>query len=56
VKGAEDSLYVSHGDNDFKLPLFILINGQTASAAEILSAALHFHLNAPVFGSQSYGK
>ncbi len=56
VKGAEDSLYTSHGDDDFKLPLFVLINGQTASAAEILTAALHFHLNAPVFGSQSYGK
>lgn len=37
-------------------PVYLLVNGQTASAAEILASALHTHLKAPIFGSQTYGK
>jgi carboxyl-terminal processing protease len=36
--------------------LYLLVNGQTASAAEILTAALNTHLKAPIFWSPTYGK
>lgn len=48
--------YVSYGKTEIKIPLFVLVNAQTASAAEILASALHEHLKAPIFGSQTYGK
>jgi len=56
VEGKTIEKNVSSGSVDLKIPLFILVNGQTASAAEILASALHTHLNAPIFGSQTYGK
>jgi len=48
--------HISRGTQDIKIPFFILVNGQTASAAEILASALHTHLWAPILGSQTYGK
>jgi len=37
-------------------PLVILMNGNTASAAEILSASLHDDRGIPLIGTHSYGK
>lgn len=56
VEGKTVDKNISYGTQDIKTPLFILVNGQTASAAEILASALHTHLGSPVFGSQTYGK
>lgn len=56
VDGQNPETYISHGNNNFTFPLFVLVNGQTASAAEILASALHFHLKAPLLGTQTYGK
>ena len=56
VEGKNTTTHVSSGVEDMKIPLFILVNGQTASAAEILASALHTHLRAPIWGSQTYGK
>ncbi len=56
VDGEDAASYVSHGEKDMTTPLYILVNGQTASAAEILASALHVHLKAPLIGSQTYGK
>lgn len=39
-----------------RLPLAILVNGGTASAAELFTAALQDHHRAVVVGSRSYGK
>ena len=56
IEGQNTTTYVSTGEKDMKIPLSILVNGQTASAAEILASALHTHLWASILGSQTYGK
>lgn len=56
VEGKTKEQHISYGVADIKIPLFVLVNGQTASAAEILASALHTHLKSPVLGSQTYGK
>lgn len=40
----------------FGMPLAVLVNGYSASASEILAAALQEHGKAVIVGSQSYGK
>ena len=48
---------VSHGRHTYPyFPLVVLINGQTASAAELLTGALQCHHRALVVGTQSFGK
>ncbi|MFW5713317.1 MAG: S41 family peptidase [Brevefilum sp.] len=39
-----------------EIPLVIFINGNTASAAEIIAGALNTHQRAPLIGLPSYGK
>lgn len=56
IDGKEPTKYLSYGKNDVDIPVYILVNWQTASAAEILASALHFHLKAPLFWTQTYGK
>ncbi|CAA6661286.1 unnamed protein product [Spirodela intermedia] len=40
----------------FTSPLIILVNGQTASASEIVAAALHDNCKAVLVGDKTYGK
>ena len=40
----------------FNLPLVVLVNGDTASAAEVLAAALQDHDRAVIAGQPTYGK
>ena len=44
IEGQNTTTYVSTGEKDMKIPLSILVNGQTASAAELLASALHTHI------------
>jgi carboxyl-terminal processing protease len=51
-----ESTYETSGERRSKLPLVVLIDGGTASAAEILAAALADDGDAPVVGTRSFGK
>lgn len=51
-----ESTYETNGERVTKLPLAVLIDGGTASAAEILTAALADDGGAEVVGTTSYGK
>ncbi|HUB99154.1 MAG TPA: S41 family peptidase, partial [Solirubrobacterales bacterium] len=51
-----DSVHKTSGDRISKLPLVVLIDRNTASAAEILTAALADDGDATVVGTRSYGK
>jgi carboxyl-terminal processing protease len=50
------AVYKTVGDNLPKLPVVVLIDRNTASAAEILTAALADDAGAETVGSRSYGK
>ena len=50
------AVYETVGDNLPQLPIVVLIDRNTASAAEILTAALADDAGATVVGTRSYGK
>jgi carboxyl-terminal processing protease len=54
--GTEES-YVGKSDGSYTtFPMVCLVNGQSASASEIVSACLQDHGRAIIMGSRSYGK
>ena len=56
-RSVEGRSYEAGGDNLIPgLPIVVLINGGSASASEIVAAALQDHHRALVFGTRSYGK
>ena len=56
-RSVEGRSYEAGGDNLIPgLPIVVLINGGSASASEIVTAALQDHRRALVFGTRSYGK
>lgn len=52
----EDCTYVAHEAGTWRVPLVVLIDGQSASAAEIFAAAIRDHRRGTLVGTPSYGK
>ena len=48
--------YSCDGSNELKIPIVVLINGNTASAAEILSGAIKDYQMGTLVGTTSFGK
>jgi len=54
--GEEKSYPVRQGGTAGDIPMVVLVNGGTASAAEIVAGALHDHQRAQLMGEKTYGK
>lgn len=55
-KNENEDISVSKKDPIIKMPIVILVNGYTASASEILTAAIRENTDVKVVGTQTYGK
>jgi len=54
---AGSDTYTAHADGTYPpVPMVVLIDGATASAAEIVAGALRIHRRAVLIGAESYGK
>ncbi len=52
----EDFDYKAHSVGTWRVPMAVLIDGDSASASEIFAGAIHDHRRGTVVGTQSYGK
>jgi carboxyl-terminal processing protease len=52
----EDFTYSAHQDGTWRVPLVVLIDHDSASAAEIFAGAIGYHHRGTVVGTRSYGK
>ena len=55
-KREEEKKYTSEGNATPNLPLVVLINDRTASASELIAAAIRYHDMGVLAGRRSYGK
>lgn len=55
-KAVEDSTYLAKDGHQMDIPMAVLVNGQSASASEILSGALGYHDSAVIVGTRTFGK
>ncbi|GAB6166095.1 hypothetical protein JCM19992_20950 [Thermostilla marina] len=52
-----DRTYTAHpSDRDFHVPMYVLVNRYSASAAEVTAACLQDHDRATIVGERTYGK
>ncbi len=54
-RGGHDSTHATHGNNQYNLPLVVLVDGGTASMGEIFASAVQEHGAATVLGSNTSG-
>ena len=54
--GPQEELRVPEGFEPYQFPMAVLINGRSASAAELVAGALQDHDRAAVIGETSFGK
>jgi carboxyl-terminal processing protease len=52
----EDYNYTAHKAGTWRVPLVLLINGESASASEIFAGAIRDHRRGDLVGERSYGK
>lgn len=52
----EDFDYKAHSVGTWRVPMAVLIDGDSASASEIFAGAIHDHRRGTIVGTQSYGK
>ncbi len=52
----EDSTYTAHQEGTWHVPLTLIIDQESASAAEIFSGAIHDHHRGTIVGVRSFGK
>lgn len=52
----EDFDYKAHTVGTWRVPMAVLIDGDSASASEIFAGAIHDHRRGTIVGTQSYGK
>jgi carboxyl-terminal processing protease len=52
----EDSTYTAHEEGTWHVPLTVIIDQESASAAEIFSGAIHDHQRGKIVGVRSFGK
>lgn len=52
----EDFTYSARSEGTWRVPLTVLIDGNSASAAEIFAGAIHDHHRGTIVGARSFGK
>jgi carboxyl-terminal processing protease len=52
----EDYNYTAHSAGTWRVPLIVLIDGESASASEIFAGAIRDHARGVIIGTRSYGK
>lgn len=55
-KAGKKEVYSCDGKNEIKIPLVVLVNGNTASSSEILTGAIKDDKIGTIVGTQTYGK
>ena len=56
AKSGSERVYTSEGDEQLDMNLVVLVNGNSASASELLTGALKDYGLATIVGTQTYGK